>query len=321
MLPRHLFENQTGKDQVASESDVFYLVDRIETDKGIRAWIKGAEYYQKGQAPAETLFFLNMAKRITVEGMRFASKLPVVAGFLVGQVLLPKRNKLSIQGILGTYNSILWKVISPHILKTENMIEMPREVRKFVYVFLRELRIDEQIAYQTSAIISHFFEYDNVYRYRVQDLLSETTQSEFKCSTQKVLKRFIKLSKERDNYYESDKIVSGIKLISWLLRIPKYKKAFLNALDFVYFEKLQYDEIDIYWISMRNDYLYLGEDVETRSKRNEGKSIPAPMPKQEYEEYIAKIQKENNEIMIMKSIDVLLKDKRYRKIISDKLKV
>jgi hypothetical protein len=320
MLPREIFENKTGEQQVATESEVFYLVEKIETENGIRAYLRGAEYYQKGQAPAETLFFLNIAKRITAEGLKYASKMPIVIGFMLGQLLLPKQYKLSIQGIIDTYNTIIWKVISPHILKKKNMIEMPRETRVFIYNFLKQLGIGENTCYQTSAIISHFFEYDNAYRYRVQDLLSETNKTEFMCSTQKVLKRFIKLSKERDEKGVSDKLVSGLKLISWVLIIPKYKKAFLNALRLSKFKNFQYDKIDIYWISMRNDYLYMGEDVETRSKRNKGKKIPIPMPQAEYEEYIKTLNQDNNEVLILRSIDVLLKNPKYLKIIKDKIK-
>lgn len=318
-LPQELFENKTGTEQVATESEVFYLIEKVTYENGIQSWLRGAEYPQKGMAQAETLFFVNMAKRIIVESLKLCSKLPVVAGFIAGQVFLPKRYKLSTQGILEVYNSILWKVISPYILKTENMIAMPREIRKFTYVFLREIGIEEGVARKFSSIFSHFFEYDNAYRYRVQDLLNETTESEFICDTQKVLKRFIKLSRERDDKRVSDKIVSGIKLISLALRIPKYKKAFINALGFVDFKKLQYDEIDIYWISMRTDYKYLGEDVATRAKRNEDKKIPVPMPKAEYDAYIKDITEKNNEIMILRSIDVLVKDKKWRKIIKDKL--
>jgi hypothetical protein len=130
----------------------------------------------------------------------------------------------------------------------------------------------------------------------------------------------IQINKERDDKGVSDKFKSGIRLIQVMLCIPKYRKAFKEALGFVEFKKLQFDEIDIYWISMRSDYLYLGEDLPTRAKRNEGKNIPAPMPKAEYEEYVKDIQAKNNEIMILRSIDVLLKNEKYRKIIKNKLK-
>lgn len=319
-LPKELFENKTGEQQVATEQEVFYVVENVTYEKGVQSWLKGAEYPQKGIAPAETVFFVNMAKRIIVESMKLGSKMPIFVSFIIGQILLPKRHKLSIEKAISIYNSILWKVISPYILKPDYMIAMPKEIRTFSYVFLRELKIEENLARQFSAIFSHFFEYDNAYRYRVQDLLTETSESEIMCDTQKVIKKFIKLSRERDSKCVSDKLVSGLKLISWLLRIPRFKKAFINAMGFVDFKKLQYDEIDIYWISMRNDYLYLGEDVATRAKRNEGKAIPVPMPKQEYEDYVNDIQKKNNEVLILRSIDALLQNPQWRKIIKNKLK-
>ena len=319
-LPKHLFENKTGTEQVATEQDIFYIVEKITYDNGVQSWLKGAEYPQKGIAPAETLFFLNMAKRIIVESMKLGSKVPVILSFIVGQAILPKRHKLSIEKAIGIYNSILWKVISPYILKPEYMIAMPKEIRKLSYVFLREIKIDENTARQFSSIFSHFFEYDNAYRYRVQDMFNETTEQDLIDNPFKEIKKFIRLSKERDQKAVSEKIVAGLKLISWLLRIPKYRKAFNNALGFIEFEKLKFDEIDLYWIGMRNDYTYLGEDYATRAKRNEGKNIPIPMPKEEYEKYVSDIQKNNNEVMILRSIDVLVKDPKWRKIIKTKLK-
>jgi hypothetical protein len=320
MLPRSLFEEKTGEQQVATESEIFYLVEKVTYENGIKSWLKGAEYPQKGQAPAETLFYLGMSKRILVESFKLSSKLPIIFGFLAGQLVLPKRYKLSIEGILEVYNSILWKVISPYILKQENMMDFSREIRKFTYVFLREINVKEEVARQFSAIFSHFFEYDNAYRYRLQDLFNESTEEKLTQNPIKELGRLSKINQERDVEVVSTKFKSGIKLLQAILLVPKFKKAFKEAMTFVDFKKLQYDEIDIYWISMRNDYLYLGEDVITRSKRNEGKKIPIPMPKHEYEAYVKDLQQNNNEVMILRSIDVLLKNEKYKKIIKDKLK-
>lgn len=318
-LPQDILENKSGTEQVATESEIFYLVEETKYDGGIFTYLKGAEYPQKGIAPAETLFFLNMAKRIVAEGMRLASKLPVMLGFCLGQIVLPKRHKLSVQGILATYNSILWKVISPYILKPEYMMSFSREVRKFTATFLNEVGIDPLNNDQFSKIFSHFFEYDNAYRYRVQDLLSETTKKRLLENPHREIRNFIELSRHRDVEGVSEKLIAGLKILSLLLRIPRYKRAFDFALGCSAFKNFQYDEIDVYWISMRNDYLYMGEDVETRSKRNAGKKIPAPMPKAEYDEYVGKLQRDNNEVMIMRSLDVLLQSEKWSDIIKSKL--
>ena len=319
-LPRHIFENKEGAEQVASESEVFYLQENITFDNGIQVWLRGAEYPQKGTAPANVLFDFNIAKRIMAEGLKIVSKLPVVVGFMLGQAVLPKRHKLSIAGVLAAYNSILWKVLSPHMLKGEYMTPCAYEIRKFSYVFLREIGVCEHDARQFSSIASHFIEYDNAYRYRVQDLIHDTDLNDLSKDPQNVIKRYIRLSKERDSDAVSGKITAGIRLLSLVLRLPKYKNAFREALTFIEFDKMKFDEVDIYWISMRTDYPYLGEEADVRSKRNEGKGIPIPMPQHEFDEYVAKLRKKNNDIMIMRSIDVLLKDPKYREIISNKLK-
>jgi hypothetical protein len=136
----------------------------------------------------------------------------------------------------------------------------------------------------------------------------------------KEIAKYMKISKERDTIHVSVKMIAGLKLLSLALRIPKYKRAFREALTFIEFDKMKFDEIDMYWISFRTDYPYLGEEADVRAKRNEGKKMPIPMPQHEFDEYIADLQKKNNEVMVMRSIDILLADTKYREIISNKLK-
>lgn len=319
-LPRHIFKYKNAEDQIKSESEVFFLQENVTFDNGIQVWMRGAEYPQKGMALANVLFDFNIAKRIIAEGLKIASKLPVVLGFAIGQAVLPKRHKLSITSVLRAYNSVLWKVLSPHILQGEYMTPCAYEIRKFSYVFLREIGICEHDSMQFSEIASHFIEYDNAYRFRIQDLVNDTDVSDLSKNPHREIAKYMRISKERDSVHVSRKMIAGLRLLSLALRIPKYKRAFREALTFIEFDRMKFDEIDIYWISMRNDYPYLGEEVDVRSKRNEGKNIPTPMPQQEFDEYIARLQKENNEVMIMKSIEILLADPAYRKIITNKLK-
>ena len=315
-LPKHLFENLSGEQQVASESNVQYLVEKVEYQNGIQTFIKGAEYPQKGMAQAETIFFVNISKRILAEGL----KLACTPSILFGLVIYHITDKHSISKGIDLYNSILWKIISPYILKKEYMTGHAREMRSFTYNFLKEIGIHEYQAYQFSSIFSHFLEYDNAYRYRLQDLLSETTKEKLYHSPIKEIKRLVALNKKRDSECVSSKIKAGGILLSLLLCIPKYRNAFKESLINLEFKDLQFDEVDLYWISMRTDYVYLGEEVEVRAKRNKGKSMPIPMPQAEFDEYMKNTQKENNELLILKSIDVLLESEYYKKIIKEKLK-
>ena len=279
VLKRELFEKQfTAQESVANEGKVFYRIYKVEDENEIRTWIEGAQYYQKGIATPETLSFVNIAKRLFVEITKNLSKWYFMPSLLLIGMLPPKRHLLALQGILEGFNGVLDKVIGPYILKPKHMTESARELRIFIFNFLLAYGISERESKLTSDIISHFIEYDNAYRFRMQDLFTETSKELLMKQPIKEIKRLALLSQERDSAGVSVKFQRVIKLASLILLIPRVRKAFKKALEISIFENLQFDECDEYWVSMRTDYDYFGEKPDVRSLRNTGKSMPTPIP-------------------------------------------
>lgn len=282
MLPREIFQYNTGEQQIKDEAQVFYVIEKVSFDKGVQVWIKGAQYEQKGMAQPETLFAMNIAKRLLVKALSLGQNWLLAPSFALIGIIPYKRKLNALETIVVAYNDIAFKVTSPYLLKPEYMTDSARELGFVICSFLEEVGLKSSTALQFSKIVSHLIEYDNAYRFRMQDLFTATTSDLLLKSPIKELKRLARLSKERDSAGVSKKFQTIIFFTSLLLLHPRIRKAFKVSIKECDFSKLQFDKIDEYWVSMRTDYKYYGEDAEQRSLRNLGKSMPTPVPLEEY---------------------------------------
>lgn len=317
MIPRDLFLNEkTLVKAVESEGQVFYITDHIDfySIGGIRQYIKGAQYPQKGLASPEILASLNIAKRVFVGLIKLSQKWVFLPSLLLIGVIPHFMRVRAIQGILEVFNSISGRILEDVYLKTEHMLESSKEIYFLTHNFLYAYGISEIESTRTARVIGAFIEFDNAYRYRLQDLFHSTTKEKMISKPVKEVNRLIKLSKERDSEGVSEKFVGVLRILSIFLLLPSFRKAFKTAIESSSFHNLQFDESDIYYISMRNDYDYLGEDVEVRSKRNNGKTIPVPISKEECERLRGKGQQ--TVVMVpqehWKKIESFLSDNNFK---------
>lgn len=286
-LPREIFEELPGEHQIISEAQSFYVIDRVDFEDGMRVFIRGAEYHQRGMAAPEVLFGLNIAKRILTEALNVALRWEFLPGVALS-ILKPLKWRIKRIGwLINSYNSIVWKILSPHFLKPKYMVPCARELRSMIYNFMMALGIREEFSNQSSVILSHFIEYDNAYRFRLEDLMSETNKEELAAKPIRTLRRLAKLAVERDQQTVGWKFKGIVTIASIALLLPSVRKAWKKMILESDFAKIQYDEIDRYWTAMRTDYLWWGRTPEERSNYLTGKKMPVPMPKAEYEALMA----------------------------------
>lgn len=134
----------------------------------------------------------------------------------------------------------MWTAIEPQILKEDFRQPITKEI---CTMFPSKLGIT----------VAHVLEYDSAYRLFIQDLLSETTKDALLQRPYREIRRLLQISDRRlaQNPVVRKKMhyIGHIFLI--LLRIPSFRRK-LSQGDF---SKLQADESDKYWISLRTDYL------------------------------------------------------------------
>ena len=281
MLPRHLFERETAKQQVIDEGMTFNLIEKVEFDPYIKTYILGAEYHQKGFAPAESLVAINNSKKMTMQ-MLFILAKPYMIPAIITFIFWSK--KRLVRDFCQAMINLNIKNISPFFLKDQYMTPFAREMKIVITNFFIQAGVKENLAINIGKIYSHIFEYDNAYRYRLEDLFNETTKEKLTKSPIREVIRLGRLGKKRngDGDYKKNRVghntLYGAIILSVLLLSPFFRRCFKFAFSGCEFKNLQPDEVDEYWFSMRTDYDFFGEDVETRSKRNIGKKIPRPVP-------------------------------------------
>lgn len=243
-----IYKNRKITEQILQEKQESAEVDRIEVVNGIKVYIKDIPFPIKGMPTAEALGAVNITKRILIEWVKST---PLVAFPFI-----------NINKLTSSFNRLSWAVMSPYILKEEYKQTFTQEFSCLVDNFLKKIGVEESI--QIADTISHIFEYDSAYRLRIQDLLSETSKVKLHNSPIREIMRLSNLSKQRDHEYVYKNVRIIKILLSIMLIIPKYRRAFKYAIMSSDFERLQFDKCDRYWASLRRDYKSYGLEYDER---------------------------------------------------------
>ena len=256
-----IYQNQTINQQIESEKVNALKIERIDSENEILVYIKGTPFPIKGMPTIEALAAINTIKRIVLESIKT---------FKVFLLFVNKKQAIS------SFNRISQSIISEHIFKKNHQQPFTKAISQIIYEVLMNFKIDIDISVKVSETLAHIFEYDNAYRIRIQDLLSETTQERLITRPIKEIQKLKKLNKERDYKYVSKSVSLIVNLLSVILLIPKYRKLFKQVIKQSNFKDLQFDEADRYWVSLREDYLFFGQSYKERIQhlKEQGYNLP-----------------------------------------------
>jgi hypothetical protein len=250
-LPVECFLCQNGAEQVSSESNEKWEFDHLEVGDGIYLHLKNAKFPYKNYPAAEAVFATNMVKAIFNETLK---------NFKWGLVFGKK------QELIDSFNRIGWKVLSPYLLKWQYTSKFARGLHYIIFTFLMRMKITEEASDRFATLFVQMIDYDNAYRLRVTDLISITNREMLLDNPRREINRIIDTIKERDSDCVGWKFIKLAKILSLLLLLPSVKKAFREAIDGADLESVQYDEIDKYWVCMRDDYKFMGLTKEQRMR-------------------------------------------------------
>jgi hypothetical protein len=237
------------------ETQNTYIFEEVEypEEGGILIKYQGIPYKKKGLPYPEAIWSVNSVKRITLLLM-----------YSIG--FYKFFSKKSIEKIMAAYVRECDMILEKCMLKDEFFCKSAKELLKGLQIFFTTLGFKEDLSYRISRIIAMMLEYDNAYRYRFQDLASETSSTELFMNPVKELKRLIRIAFNRDNKGIASKTTKLIKLVTLILIVPKIRKAFRYAVFGVKFQNLQFDEDDRYFCLNRSDYNFFGKSLEERLK-------------------------------------------------------
>lgn len=260
-LLKHDFSNKVLNN---NEEIISYVSSKIEyvPYQGIIVHIIGATHPKKGFPMPESVAGANIMKTV----LRELSRHPLATSLAV----IMDKNKF-FESLLMVFN----KTCLAYMLKKEYLCPAAYATHRFVKHFLHNIGVKEEFAEGAGSIFAYIIEFDDAYRYRFQDIISEAHPQELIHRPNKEIPRLLNILKEREDKDNTTaiKIIKMVKPLMYALYLPTIKKAYKKAAPHLL--GAAYDEGDRYWACLKGDlYKFTGKNYEERTK---GLEIPKPV--------------------------------------------
>ena len=269
--PNEVLENppKTVNDIVGVDHRVHILCG-VEAKKGEGQFTEfvGVKYPKKGFPFPEAIYAINQVKRNTMMLLLSLVRKELILSY-IGFALIRFKKKISfIENILEQYNRNNDYLLQNVYVKYEYMTPCARALRSFIEDFLIGIGIKKETSQLTAKIFSHMVEYDDAYRYRIQDIFSVVTEEEFYSHPSQAIELMVDTIAKRD--LNQHNVVPRFKAIGRLMRFsllhPRVRSAFYSTSEWLVFKNLQMDEADRYHCLIRIDYNFEGRPYEERLK-------------------------------------------------------
>jgi len=220
MIPEHPNNIFTNEFSITGDQGPIYVIKKFETikDLGTITEYEGCSFTRKGWVHPVSLQQLNIIKRMIKEVIRY----PLI-------FLLHRKSKL-----IRSFNEIFNRAYNPFKIKPEYLCRPAFYFGTFVYETCIQMEIPQELAYDFAFNLAQIIEADDVYRYRMQDLIGEINLD---YSSHKNIDTMLRTLKEREIDGAIYKKIKFIKHFLWLL----------PELNFEILMKAKMDENDWYW--------------------------------------------------------------------------
>lgn len=275
--PETVFERApiTDEDKLytgAAPMHIFTGKITIPPEGGMNLWFKGVPFPKKGFHFPQAAMSINIVKKNTMMiVIGAAQKNLLLAG--IGFALTSFKRKISVlETFLKHYNRNANYLLDRIYLKDQYMTPCSQQIKKFLECFLFGIGIDMEVAHNTGKIFAHLIEHDDAYRYRVEDIFSETSEVALRLDPANEINRLLTVYALRQHNSKEmiEKFGSFGTLLSFALMSNRIKEAFINAIMAVNFKHLQLDEADHYHCLTRDDYDFFGKPIAERVAEYEG---------------------------------------------------
>lgn len=252
--PDDLFININAKNEKVVEGGNFFEFEKVEYPEsgGILMYFQGCMFPRKGFPFPEGMWAVNGIKR-TVR---------LFLSALGPYKLLRKKSRERILNALWWNCDMFYSKVA---LKDRFFCPVAKESKFFTDTFLRKMGLESGLAERLSQLPALILEYDDAYRYRLQDIMTETTKEGLTKRPISELNRLLGIMKKRDSYGVYLKTSLVVRLMQFLLFFPKTRSIFREVFEEIKLDHLQYDTCDQYWVLCKGGgYDYLGKPIKER---------------------------------------------------------
>jgi hypothetical protein len=267
---------------VTSEEWEFIIDHTEKQSQGVHLYYKGVKwprrvYYDRKNDPNFTLRTLNALGVVK----KYLFSLTYLKGVVVPYRLSIKKYE---QFFRFLYLQFEW-VLCEFYIKDEEFSVPVWELGRFVRFFLQNIGFSEELSNNYAKIVMMILEFDNAYRYRVQDIFNNTSNLKLQ-NPYKEWKRLLKIYAEREGTPGAYMKLGIIKWLLLVLWIPKFKRAFLDAINQIDVEKIKFDDNDRFHFSFWKGYDFEGKNFEQRFSPYEEEYKTIPFYKRQSQEII-----------------------------------
>lgn len=245
----------------------FYVAEKIEypPEGGIYVHYKGMPYPRKGFPFPEAMYLNDIHKRVSVT---------IAKSILSKDMLLPMsifafypwKKKIKVaNNFITNYCRVGTWVAGSYTLLDEKMSYCCRALNDIINLFMKNL--DMPIGHKFAKTIATIVEYDDQYRYRIEDLASETSRKALLSNPRKEIGRILEIYTQREQTHAVELFTMILKAFRLMLLHPKVYKQFVHTLQSItdeQFDRLKLDTADRYHVLMIDGYEYLGKTLEER---------------------------------------------------------
>lgn len=267
-----MFDRQDVAPGILYKGARFHVFERAEypADGGILCHYKGMKYPKKGFPYPEAVMAVNMLKKNLKTALSVVGKATVIP--LVVFAILPwGMKKKALARVLGSYVELADNIFVSHYLQPDRYCKAAKEVWRFMAIALNTLGFPPGLSDGAGRIMATVLEYDDSYRYYVQDLARETSKERMVKAPAAEMLRLGQLFYDRDGEWVTIRsrrvgimVRGAMKMAGWALIHPKLRKAFIAGVQVVDFGRLALDDGDWYHCLMRNNYHFGGLTFEER---------------------------------------------------------
>lgn len=245
----------------------FHIFERVEYPEtgGIFIYYRGLKYPKKGFPFPEAIAANNILKRNLRSLLVILGGKDLIFPMLAFAVQPWKVKMRAVSRALSEINRIAWSTIYPYVLQDERYAAPVKEYGKFVSAFLRSIGCGYEE--EMSKIVKTLIEYDDAYRYRIEDMVSEANKYELIKTPRQEVDRLLGEYLKREKAEQVVAMVKALRLLlSVLLLHPRIRKAFRAGVEAVDFNVAGLDKADAYHVLNWLDYDFWGLPFETRMK-------------------------------------------------------
>ncbi len=270
--PDHIFKYRKNRQAPAQDlwgRTVSYAPQRAEyiEGKGNFVYYWGLDIPSKTVAPIEAINAVNGVKRLAINTFRILATKEGKSLLIIPLIRGKKWRGRLLNNLCVNFNHIGDTMLLPYYLEDGYYCGLAKELRIFSRTLLVGLGVEFSVADRSAEILGMMFEYDNAYRWRVQDMLTESDIDDLIDDLPRELNRLLAIEESREMIAindVTDKFRAGVNLIKYAWWLPSMRREMVKALKAINLENCKLEKEDIYHTLLYGDYNVQGKKIEER---------------------------------------------------------